>query len=492
MKKVRALAAGIILSFILVSCASTSGEKVKASPQKDYKFDFSTKTLGSFSVVDLDEELEVLKYLMQTTYAGYETAVANGFDIDRSIGEIKKDVLENLNSLGMIDTARFQKTIFNVFMRDMKNNDMHFSVHGYDVGAYNQISKDICWTDIYVGEENGKLVIIQSGSDKIPVGAEYTGGEKNLYKAFLGDKEVYRYGVFSNPNTKRLTVSLEGESVPVSVTEKGKWFYKENNTNVIETEESVYVSLSSFSMYGNPLLYNLFFDLCKKISNTDPEKPLILDLRSNSGGSVFLADQLVASIYYPFDIPLHMEFYDFLMMESGKYKNRISSSALDQYNEYTKKEWELRTSVTDEYNRELEKNEEDADIAEIFYKEPLQHKKVYVLMDEDTASASEYAIGLLGLVPDADVTLIGSRTYGSVSYYDLHRYPLPKSGLYLRLATIDGAPPYITDDDHFFGEGEGFRPDWWVSNDQLLNTLIQLTGDQSLSEYLRGLEKWQL
>lgn len=497
MKKVTAFSALALSACFFVACASAPAAKSTAKTvfEKDYKLNFDKEVLPSFSVVDIDEELDVLKYLMKTTYAGYEKAVENGFDIDRSIAEIKHEALTNLTNLGMVDTPFLQKKIFDVFDRDMGLNDMHFSVAGYNVDSYKKVARDVVWTDVYIGEEDGEgntLVVIESPTDRIPLGAKYTGEETNLYKVWKDDKIVYRFGAFSNPRTKRLSISLNGESMPVTVVESGKWFDKANNVNVIETDGCVYVSLSTFSLYSEPLEYNMFYDMCKNISNTDPEKPLILDLRSNGGGNGFLASQLVASIFFPFDIPLHMEFYDFLLHERGKVKEYKESSAFKQGEEHYKNYREIRNALPDEYNRDFEQVFEDADIAEIFYKEAMQHKKVYVLMNSNTASASEYTIGLLGLVPECDVTLIGSRTVGAVEYVGSVPFPLPKSGLRMYLGIRYGAPPFITDDDHFYGEGEGFYPDWWVSNDQILNTLVQLTGDTSLFEYLKGLEKWQL
>ena len=161
---------------------------------------------------------------------------------------------------------------------------------------------------------------------------------------------------------------------------------------------------------------------------------------------------------------------------------------------FYKKSWEAaeENDKNNPYNRDVEMTEEDTDILKIYDLEAEQHKKVYVLIDSGSASASEYTTGMLSLIKNADVTLVGGRSWGAVEYVGMRGFPLPKSGIGIRIGNYYGAPPCISQNEKFHGEGEGFYPEWWVDNKNMLNTLIQLTGDSSLEEKLSGLEKWQL
>lgn len=482
----------LVLAFTFSSCASTG----KSEKVKPVKIDFGAKLRSGFSKVDLDEDLAALKYIICSSYAGYEMAVENGFDIDASIAEIKSEALKNLDHLGMIDTQKYQDKIFEVLNRDMKLNDMHFSVSGFGTST-NHVAKKLLFTDVYFEKNEEGYVVCQSDDDRISLGAKFTGPEKNLYEAFLGDKLAYRYAVMANPSSQRLTISLDGEQYPVTVLKPKKdegFKYRNNNASFIETDSCIYAGLQSFSM-DDVNGYYLFQEMCKKISAADPEKTFILDLRQNGGGDTNLSCQLAASVYFNRETSeAHMPCYDFLKKEFLKFKIFADSDIV----KIQKKLYEEQVKIYEErygndgYKKDRNRTEENVDIKEYFEKEAEEHKKVFILIDEGSASASEYAIGLMYLIPGAEITLIGNRTCGAVEYVGMRTYPLSKSGLRIYAGNFSGAPPCISQHEKFHGEGEGFWPDYWVDNKNMLNTLIQLTGDTTLEEKLAGLEKSQL
>ncbi len=488
MKKLSVFCVVVFSALAMISCASSQGEK-----EKKIRLDFDAPIRASFSTVDLDEDLATLKYLVTTAYAGYPQAQENGFDADASIAEIREAALKNLTSLGMIDSEFYQNKIFEVLNRDMKLNDMHFTVQGFG-NSSKSIAKYLRFTNLYFEEKGDEYYSLYSDDERIPMGAKFTGPEKNLYETFYEDRILYRYAVYAAPNTTRLTVSLDGEQYPVSVIKPEEFTYTGKLTGFIESDECIYVSLTSFNIAETGNDYYQFCEITKKISNADPEKTVILDLRGNGGGVLYFAPQLVASMYFPVGTEEHMNFYNFLLNESNKHQVQIKSEADEQKREYYKKQFDAVNKVKEEseYSRDSDIVLENNDIVETYSKDSETDRTVIILMNGGTASTSEYTIGLSYLAKDSNVILVGNRTCGAVDYVSNWSYTLPKSGLKLFFGSLFGASPCVLQNENFKGEGEGFWPDWWTTNENILNTLIQLTEDQSLSEKLAGLNKKQL
>ena len=124
---------------------------------------------------------------------------------------------------------------------------------------------------------------------------------------------------------------------------------------------------------------------------------------------------------------------------------------------------------------------------------------IYILTNHYSASCSEYTIAYTKLIEELTSTAkdsqkihfyqIGENTNGAVSYYNPMVYNLPNSGIYLYFPSAY-TPPF--EDPAFKGEGCGWHPDYWTTNRNLLNTLIQLTGDKELKDTLAGLDKRML
>jgi hypothetical protein len=126
---------------------------------------------------------------------------------------------------------------------------------------------------------------------------------------------------------------------------------------------------------------------------------------------------------------------------------------------------------------------------------------IYVLTNHNSASCSEYTIAYLKLIeeiantstasdiPQIRLYHIGENTNGAVSYFNPMVYNLPNSGIQLYFPSAY-CPPF--DNPAFKGEGCGWHPDYWTTNRNLLNTLIQLTGDKELKDTLAGLDKRML
>ena len=73
------------------------------------------------------------------------------------------------------------------------------------------------------------------------------------------------------------------------------------------------------------------------------------------------------------------------------------------------------------------------------------------------------------------------------------KYVLENSGVCLNLANFSTKDSTFTKQElHYNGETVGMIPDFWMTNDQILPSLVKLTGDGELFEVLNGLDKTQI
>ena len=119
---------------------------------------------------------------------------------------------------------------------------------------------------------------------------------------------------------------------------------------------------------------------------------------------------------------------------------------------------------------------------------------IYVLTDPNSASCSEYTLALLHYMSkntNIKICQIGQNTNGAVFYFNPHSVLLPNSGGWLYLPTAINKSSNFTAAG-FKGEGYGWFPDYWCTNQNIVNTLVNLSGDKELEKVLQGLEKSQL
>ena len=91
-----------------------------------------------------------------------------------------------------------------------------------------------------------------------------------------------------------------------------------------------------------------------------------------------------------------------------------------------------------------------------------------------------------------NVTLVGENTWGGIKYGGMLGNYLPNSGLYTNTGIYFGEAPALQAIPNWKGEGMGFFPDYWATNDTILSTLVELTQDDQLKETLKDLGKKQL
>ena len=91
-----------------------------------------------------------------------------------------------------------------------------------------------------------------------------------------------------------------------------------------------------------------------------------------------------------------------------------------------------------------------------------------------------------------NVHIIGENSMGAFKYGGMNYNQLPVSGLGVSAGFYFGESASMKANKNWKGEGYGFVPDYYATNETILSTLILLTTDIQLADTLKGLEKEQL
>ena len=111
--------------------------------------------------------------------------------------------------------------------------------------------------------------------------------------------------------------------------------------------------------------------------------------------------------------------------------------------------------------------------------------KLIILTGKKSCSSSEHAvIEAKGLFSKTNQFFqIGENSAGCYDYGNVWCYQLINSGIALHLAS------YISLFAAKCPEGWGIAPDYWATNDDLVKAIVNVTGDQELSEKLKDINK---
>ena len=518
----------IAATLILVSCATTNaledGEELVEYKSIEYK------ALNKASLTDKEvrEDCDMLKYILYTCYAGIDEAINNGFDLDGTIETIYEQTLKK-KSLGSISSGDFNTVIHDVMSKELTNQDLHLSIGGRHVkSAYT-----IYYTNIWLEKKNDKYFVkdirkpeknekekgmIPDENPNVVPGMEFTGPENNLYEFMTPGGVEYRYGVFTNKNVRTVQISLENQnySVPTSnekpIQQKNAW------TGIKTTSETLYISLGDCSQVNgkgdNAKLKEAVWNryLAKISEGAAGKKNIIFDLRSNGGGYYeYPAKMLTAAYFYKHNTTEEMQNLEALFSNTITKGCTILVSPMsmqsykDLYDNYWKTEFEMlpdeRQEMYKTYWKQMRRrplrkhiplNEYKCNLEE--FPEPDFKGDVYILVNRGTASAAEFGTGMAYLLKDKgiNVHIIGENSMGAFKYGGMWYYPTVNSGIGVRAGIFFGESPSIKANPNWQGEGYGFKPDYYATNDNILSTLILLTQDLEIKDELKGLEKEQL
>ncbi len=444
----------------------------------------------NITVEQMNEDLDMFCYLLETAYIGYEDMLQKGFNIEEFKNYVNKQVKGQ-------ETCSVQKFCINLINGIKKFiQDSHFSIYNSDYAYFPSEKHFVAFSNTYVKKIDGKYIAQKGGTAK--AGSVYTGKEENLFLYPAKGEDIYRVGLFVLEDEKVLKYpfSFNNEDVilPVKV-EEPKDFNGETIFNSIESVDSGYASVSSFwvdpvasNAEKNKSLVQLNKFLQKSIEWQN-KKNIIIDLRGNPGGTLYIPARFIISLYDSYEsISASLEYeyeadnwipFDFYVTYSPTTLN-----ALLQYN--------INSGMNTYYIfKELEEMKEkpvrriykyDASLAE--WTEPSFKGNIIFLVDKTTASASEFMIFETKEAFGDKVFVVGTNTSGCVEYVSIYSMFLYNSGL----AVSFGFNKNVEIQDFFSewkGETIGIFPDSWSSKEDLNETIYKITNDKKMKKLLK-------
>ena len=514
MKKINAaiLILSICLNFIFANVQDENFNGEIISEQQIEYVDINTATAinSKVSFRQLKDDIVELKYLLQTCYAGYEDAVSRGLDLEK----FEQNILnyfseEKYQQPNLINTDEISFAIYN----ELKNyfTDNHFYIYGANSSFVLSPCKRILYSNIYVKQKGEKYFVIESDIPEIKIKSEYTGANSNLflYPAKKG-KNIYRLGYIKTLESikqenveEKIKLSFDNQEFDVLVKEyksleNKNWYFGQH-----ETKDSIYFSASSFMNPPGYSAYKTYFEKNIKkyielAKNYNHKKNIIIDLRSNTGGVANYSEEMLYKLYtgnYDEEFDLNSDFF-------SKLENIYSQKFYVESPTLIKAEIELLKNykiIEGEYlNNQIEYFEKFTKTPVRYFIKDKNEKlslgenqfkgNVIIISDRTSASASECTIltakALFGKTNN--FYLVGENSLGCYAYGGVYFYQGRNGSFMVSLSNTKNE--FSFDDKKFELEGIGILPDYWSTNEDLLQTLISITGDKNLQKTLSGIE----
>ena len=504
----------IVLLFILFTCC------VCFSQEAEYRIVSETEIINEnfeptvypravrfVSFDQLKEDIDSLKYLLQTSYAGYEDAVQRGLDLEKFEKNVLTEFSKSIYDINSISTDKICDVVYN----ELKNyvTDNHFSIYGASTECILSNVNRVLYSNIYVREKNGKYFVVESDIPEIKKKSEFTGSKENLFLYPAKGKNIYRVGF-----TKTIESSAENDYIENEIelsfnNENKKVLIKTydsiKNTKIFfgkqETKDTGYLSLSTFDLPDVKSNFRKYAERSfEKYINSSVElnnkKNVIIDLRGNSGGNNYYSNKFLSSLYknkiisdselqkakLPKDEVNYTEVYNYsspwIVATMNNYF--LQMGMMDFIFPYIQSDIEKFKTVPKKIIRKMVDTSSE-DIGECNFT-----GKVIIIVDRNSASTSEDTIQLAKRLFGKNCYLVGENSRGCFSYGNILPYQLPNKSLCLYVPS--SIFMNYANSEYYNIEGIGFTPDYWSTNEDLLETLVAITGDKSLRKVLHGIE----
>ena len=512
-----ALPAIMLFSFLIFSCTSLPEKQKEDFQNEDWRQEpevissrpvewkdillagqGNKKTSGTVSYQAFLKDLETFRYLMQSAYIGYEKAEAQGLNLDTCI--------KNLKNLFKGQTEIQTKKIYDALYAELSPyiTDNHFFIYYYIYKTQLCSHSNIYFSDVYVNKNGEIFTKAFESSQGIAEGSTYTGKRENLFYYPVKGKDIYRIGAAGVHALFSLETEFEGQKVNLPL--KSDTAIQEKNnllTGKRSTEKSAYISLSSFVLpqendtrrKAADIMIDRLWDY---IEENHEKENLIIDLRSNGGGVMALAMDFADSLLCGSDY--FMEKTPVLTLDRYQTERLISPAILQAEERWTEDLGSYAEGYKEYINETIkvfkEKPRRERHLEDFFNKayengQPVKDRyqnKIYVLIDRNTGSSSELFYSYLVSVADdpEKIKLVGENSSGRIENGAVWEYLLPETNIVLGLSSQTFTPT-LSRVKAWQGEGTGLYPDYWCRGEDLLETLVTLTGDEELREALEGL-----
>ena len=335
------------------------------------------------------------------------------------------------------------------------------------------------YSNLIFKKEDNNVFLFNTENQNVNTNVIYLDDINKLHPFYYDDELLYRVILFQKENMDE-KFDIITNTGPLRMTLETYSPYQNTNTgpvdiNMLETSKSLYIYIANedFHMDNEEFLYEeqtKLTKLLKDICHCKPEKNIILDFRGNYGGNYSLLELLLTSVFY----------------------HTVNDDAYFYY-PVRQKAYEGTKKVQDPATKP-KKSREKVNVKEIISEEFPQagYEKLkgnlIILMDQITASAAEMFIANSFLINKEKVVLVGTDSSGCIESGLVKTFMLTNSKIRITLSQENYSNTIaFKGNDHWHGDGVGFYPDYWCDNENLLNTVIQLTKDYELENVLKNL-----
>lgn len=372
--------------------------------------DVEIDTLESLTPFQFRHELDNLYVLLKYNYSGFDYFNKDG-SIDLLMNELRSYFSKITTSLNTLDFFNIVASKLNEVIKD---NHIGIICNGKRVNM--GINKIPYFTDVVLEKVDDRLIVVND-NDYFEKNYVVKGNvEKYLFKTLpINDNQRFLIGIFQDEKVNKQSLIFENKELPLHISRSAKvTFSKKNILNECSNHNLYMLNRCTPDQKVD------YFDIGKKLSQKDYA---IISVLGNPGGSSDVSSQLIRGL-------------------NGNGQWHCDGSV---YNIFQKSRLPYKYFYTS--FDELEKTPNSYD------------KNLYVLMNKGTASAGEALVSISNNVKN--VIKIGTNTMGCGCFGDCIIYVFPQSHATIRL-------PYKVFYMDGFVEGEGFLPDYWLDDENII------------------------
>lgn len=459
---------------LLVSCARESWrpawfEDDRRVEYREVPTRGDGRTVSSISKKEARADLDLFRYLIETSYAGYEYQK-----------EIRK-VDFGRNFL----LARWH--LFRMKGRDISREDMYRLIftalkgvqdgHLFIDGLYHPYTHENFYhSGITVSKREKDLVVSASSVDGISPGDRYRDSEAYLFRMYAPDGESYRIGALSSRPISELSLKIGEARLKVPVTLDMDTVSVPKDEILYSHDDGVtFLRIPNFSAMGQSALVTdegkeRHKEVVRHIRLLDKGETVIIDLRNNPGGYIDTA-AFVPAILFKRQTKNFMP-KSALLESPGIAQARVRNVWDMGVNDNSSSDSRKADQIAADNQRVNPMRKWSLNIwREEAVKKVENTRKIIVIVNRVSASASEMMCEIRSI---PGVTIIGENSSGIMSFANNQQYCLPNSRINLLIPT-----ELYFDLSYSAGEGTGVLPDYWVLHDELEGVLRSLTGRES-------------
>ena len=446
-------------------------------PEQNFNFSCNGIIAETILPGELKYDLQAFKYLYESSYAGFDDTVSKGLNLENLVKSIEKKI-ENSDS---IYSDTFAHELIDGLRPYM--NDVHFCISTGKKYYSSYYSEEIYFSDVFLNKKDNNFYVEENNTENIPIGIRYTDSELLLFPYPVKEKGIFRLGCKSckKCNSFIKEISFEKNTNKVNFARTRRNEHWDNTVYLeLETDNCAYIKITDFAevppenslFHEKQHIFKSYVKCAKKYRN---KNNIILDLRGNYGGNDAYSYKFFEKLYGYKTNPFGCNDSNYRLsttyLISKPVKNLIENTPILKkglyyylfFYEPNKKNLFMMIS-----NRFKE------------LKTPKFKGKIYILVNKNTASSGESSIQFCKQLfsKTNQVKLVGENSAGCVTYGNVLSYRLPNSGLLINMSS--SKYEYFIDGKKTDIEGEGFFPDYWSTDEDVNQTLINLTGDREL------------